>query len=101
MILYLCGPMSNMPLYNKPAFDEAALVLRRLGHTVLNPHEISPADDRTWEEALRNDLIVLLMHKPTMALLPGWDKSRGATLEHHVAKQLGFPIMTYANGILA
>lgn len=92
--------MSNIPLFNKPVFDEAARTLRGLGHQVLNPHEISPADGRSWEEALRVDLIAVLTHKPTIALLPGWTNSRGATLEHHVAQQLGFAIMTYADGKL-
>lgn len=100
MTLYLSGPMSGIPLHNKFAFEEAAFTLRRQGHTVLNPHEISPADGRSWEEALRSDLIIMLMHKPTLVLLPGWDLSRGARLEQHVAQQLGFPIMTYANGKL-
>lgn len=101
MTLYLSGPMSGMPLHNGPAFNEAAATLRAQGHTVINPHEISPPDGRTWEEALRNDLLAMLApERCELVLLPGWERSRGARLEHHVAKELGFMIRTYANGIL-
>jgi hypothetical protein len=98
MILYLSGPMSGIALHNRPAFDEAASTLRAQGHVVLNPHEISPPDGRTWEAALRADLLAMLQRADGIVLLPHWRCSRGARLEHHVAKELSFAFYVYTDG---
>lgn len=91
---YISGPMSNMPEFNFPAFHAAAATLRAEGLDVLNPAELDEADDvppggRPWEDYLRRD-IRALMDCRGIALLPGWEKSRGACLEAHVAQALGF-----------
>jgi hypothetical protein len=102
MTYYLSGPMSGMPLHNKPAFDAAAATLRAAGHVVLNPHEIAPADpEMTWEAALRTDLLAILMLPDCqLVMLSGWKESRGARLEHHVASELRLPIYHYHEGQL-
>jgi hypothetical protein len=102
--LYIAGPMTGIQEFNFPAFRQAAQQLRDAGHVVVSPHEwplpcgcvdLPPrcgAVDHAWAEFLRSDLIVLLNHAEGVALLPGWEKSRGATLEVHVAEALGMPV---------
>lgn len=107
MTIYVSGPMSLIPDMNKAAFNEAAAELRQQGHTVLVPHEItavaanSANDACSWDQAMRADLIAMLRADcDTIAMLPGWEHSRGARLEHHVAKKLGYDIYSYAHGEL-
>lgn len=38
---YLSGPMTGIPKYNYPLFEQVATRLRRMGLKVISPHEIS------------------------------------------------------------
>jgi hypothetical protein len=89
--LYLAGPMTGLPGLNFPAFHAAATELRTLGHTVVNPAEINPDHHMSWEACMRKD-IAELVKCDRIHLLPGWESSRGATLEHHIAERLGLAI---------
>lgn len=90
--LYLSGPMSGLPNLNREAFHEAAKKLRKKGFKVVNPPELDKNEpQRTWEGCLRRD-ITWLMTCTKIATLPNWKKSRGATLEVHIGKQLKYPI---------
>lgn len=95
-LLYLSGPMSGMPDLNFPAFHRAAAKLRASGYDVVNPAEMDEADTspKEWHEYLRRDLIEMLQRRCThIALLPGHENSKGATLELTVAKALGMEVM--------
>lgn len=87
--IYLSGPMTGIPEHNFPLFNAETARLRGLGYEVVNPVEVNPDTGTTWEECLRRDLAELLTCD-TIALLPGWQQSRGALLEWHVAVKLGF-----------
>jgi hypothetical protein len=111
MKIYLSGPMSGIPYFNKPAFDTAAKSLRALGHTVFNPPEWdirhfgaemldNPRGDASEAAAqhgfdiriaLRADLIWIIEHAQCIAMLPGWQNSKGALAEFHTAQALGLP----------
>lgn len=92
--LYLAGPMSGYPEHNIPAFREAATRLRCLGFEVVSPAEGEGAeqDGRSWEDWMRRD-IKLLADCEAVACLPGWEQSRGATLETNIARDLGMPLL--------
>lgn len=90
MRVYLSGPMTALPYLNFPAFMEEARRLRKLGYDVVNPVDINPDQDAEWADCLRADLRELLTCD-TIAMLPGWQNSRGAKLERYVAKELGMP----------
>ncbi|QFG08900.1 hypothetical protein PBI_MALAGASYROSE_52 [Mycobacterium phage MalagasyRose] len=96
--VYLAGPMSDYPDYNTPAFTAAAAWLRGAGFEVINPAELhEPDPEKAWDWYLRRDLAELV--KCThIVLLPGWEASRGAQLEHHVATALKLRV-TYPNEI--
>ena len=90
MTIYISGPMSSLPNLNRDAFAAAAAKLRGLGYAVVNPAETDPPGEPTWEECMRAD-IRDMMGCTHLALLPGWENSRGATLEVHIAEALGMP----------
>lgn len=88
--VYLSGPMSGIPESNFPAFHEWAARLRAEGFEVVSPAEIEEAG--SWEMCLRKDMREL----PTcdaIALMPGWERSKGAHLELHVAHRLGMEVI--------
>lgn len=92
MKIYLSGPMTGLPEYNYPAFHDAAKRLREQGHDVVSPAELHGDDILTWEQYMRAD-IKALCDCDTLALLPGWESSRGAHLELHIAHRLGIRIV--------
>ncbi len=108
MKIYVAGPMRGYPQFNFPAFLDAAAKLRTAGHEVFSPAEHDMAggfdpsgcngsfDDPKYlrqgfslREALCADLTWICTHADGVALLPGWEKSLGATAEQATALALG------------
>lgn len=90
--VYLSGPMTGMPGLNFPAFYAEAARLEKLGYDVVNPAEINPDPGMDWNECMRRDLRALL-DCDALALLDGWQKSKGAHLEMDVAHRIGMEIV--------
>lgn len=88
MRCYISGPITGMPGLNKPAFAEAARLLSDHGLEPVNPHCNGVEPQASWEQHMRAD-IALLVTCEAIYLLPGWENSRGATLELHIARALG------------
>ena len=88
---YVAGPMTGKKDLNFPAFNAEAARLRQEGWEVLNPAEINPDHSKSWEACMRSDLAALVTCD-AISLLPGWENSKGATLEHHVAQRLGLEV---------
>lgn len=93
--LYLAGPMTGLPDFNRPAFHAAAAALRAAGYEVVNPAELDESEPITdpdgpgaWERYMRRD-IPHLCKCDALAQLPGWTKSRGAVLEESIAFEIG------------
>lgn len=109
--VYLAGPMRGIPHFNFPAFHAGARELRIQGYEVFSPaendikqagHDISKdrADgDETKVEgfslrkALGQDLAWICAEADAIAMLPGWEKSRGSIAEHATAVALGLKII--------
>jgi len=89
--VYVAGPMTGYAEFNFPAFHAAAAALRADGIEVVNPAEHGIVDGAEWEDYLRFDIAKIAVCE-SIALLPGWSKSRGAVLEVHVARALGMPM---------
>lgn len=90
--IYLSGPMTGIKDNNIPAFNAAAAKLRRLGLEVVNPAEIKPDTGTAWEDYMRADLKALLTCD-TIALMGGWENSKGAHLELHLAHRVGMTVV--------
>lgn len=89
--LYISGPMSGLPDYNHPAFNEAARLLRAAGYQVTNPAEKALPITATWLQHMRAD-IRAMMDCDGLAILPGWQNSRGANAEINLAHSLGLDV---------
>lgn len=113
--IYIAGPMTGIPQFNFPLFDEAARVLRHDGYDAVSPAELDDPEDRkaalespdghmhgghhmnkTWGDFLARDVKLLADDGiEAVVVLPGWETSRGARLETYVANALcGLPIFT-------
>src|SRR6185295_5467208 len=94
---YIAGPMTGYDEFNYPAFHDAAMRLRDMGFEVVSPAELNPielslqVDDdyhrRLYPSFIKRD-ITALMECDHIYMLDGWEKSKGATLEHHIATVL-------------
>jgi len=118
---YLAGPMTGIPQFNFPAFDEAAKALRAKGFDIISPAELDKTDTReaamaspdgsadsygrdagpdgkikeTWGEFLARDVKLVADEVDGLVLLPGWTRSRGARLEAFVGVTCGRVFLTY------
>lgn len=89
--VYIAGPMTGLPELNFPAFHAAAADYRKRGCFVVNPAELNPDHAMPWFECMQRDIPALCTCE-MIVLLDGWTESKGARLEHHVARELGFAI---------
>jgi hypothetical protein len=91
MRIYLAGPMTQT------AFHTAAYVLRRQGHEVFNPAEEDIKrqgfDVSDLRAALSADTKYICEEADAIAMLPGWENSKGARAEHALALALGHRVM--------
>lgn len=94
LALYLAGPMTGLPDFNYPAFFAAADALRQAGYTVLNPADIGLHPTWTWADYMRVGLETLMTQADAVAVLPGWESSRGARLEVRLARRCGLRVHT-------
>lgn len=90
--VYISGPMTGIENHNFPAFHARAQQLRDAGHEVVNPAEMGVTDGMTWADYMRRDIAELVTCE-AISLLPGWESSRGARLEHVLAMALGMEIL--------
>jgi hypothetical protein len=89
---YIAGPMTGLPDSNYPAFDTAAVKLRALGFDVENPAENPAPPCGSWR-AYMQMAVGQLARCDAVALLPGWEASKGARVEFDLARGLGIEVM--------
>src|SRR6266700_7527506 len=99
MKIYLAGPMRGVPMFNFPAFHEAAARLRAQGHEVFSPAE---KDAEAGQDGTKPALTIShymaidlpeVCRADAVVLLPGWEKSQGATIEIAVGRAVGKQIL--------
>lgn len=118
MKVYIAGPMTNIQDFNYPAFFDAEVQLTNLGHEAINPARLDSNEDvpqalaasiasialndelgHSWEYYIRRD-IPIMMKANALCLLPGWQGSRGASLEVQLATALKIPLLILKDGKL-
>lgn len=90
--VYIAGPMSGLPSFNYFAFNKLAQRLRAAGIHVENPAENPVPVCGTWQGYMRMALTQLVTCD-TLVLLPGWEASRGASIERQLALDLGLRVL--------
>lgn len=105
--IYIAGPMTGIPDFNFPAFREASATLRSLGLHVTSPHEVTEESDgidapreKPWSFYMRNSLRAML-DCDRVLMLPGWEMSKGAIIEHRVAHELCMPVYYSIGSVFA
>lgn len=91
MRVYISGPMTGYPLMNRVEFNRAEDALRIAGYDPINPSSNGLPDDALYDQHMRADLRMLL-EADAVAVLPGWELSRGSQIETRLASDLGMPI---------
>ena len=104
--IYISGPMTGIePREYRRRFREAETILRRHGYGCINPCRVWPCrfpwlyrlmntllgKRLTYAVILAYDLILLMTRADGIAMLRGWQASRGAQIENYVARH--FPMM--------
>lgn len=87
--VYIAGPMSGLPKFNRPAFFAAEEYLIEHGAKVMNPAMLPLGFDH--HEYMKISMPMLDACE-AVAFLPGWQLSKGARMEftraHHEQKLL-------------
>lgn len=89
--LYLSGPMTGIPDFNRPAFNFAAGQLRTAGYIVINPADNSDDPNSEWIDYIKAD-IAHVFRAHAIATLRGWQTSKGALIETTIAHHRGIPV---------
>ena len=87
MTIYIAGPMTGLPDYNRAAFNAKAAELKAKGWRILNPAALPTLDyDLYWpiNKAMLDGADAIYM-------LNGWQHSNGANKELSYAGQLEIP----------
>lgn len=107
-LVYLGGPMSGVPDYNFPHFREAAENLRSKDIRVISPAELDEErgikpdpngmalSTDEWAVVMLDDL-ARIVHVDAVVVLPGWENSKGASIEVQWARALSIPVFAYAD----
>ena len=90
MKVYLAGPMSGYPEFNYPMFFAMAAKLRAQGFEVVNPAELCADLDGDWSACMARTLPAV-RGCDAIAMLYGWQNSKGARLEQEAAAARGIP----------
>lgn len=88
-IVYIAGPMTGKPNYNREAFAAKMKELIEQGYTVLSPHFLP--DGLQYRDYIAIGL-AQVQAAEAIFMLPGWRESDGARAEFMLAVSLGLSV---------
>jgi hypothetical protein len=108
--VYIAGPIAGKDNGNREAFTAAKVRIAAAGHEPVNPWDIPPDHDEeccpgeppehdpegghAYGCYLRADILEL-MYCNAIMFLDGWQQSKGASTEAHVAQSIGLPVVYF------
>lgn len=93
-MIYISGAITGRDFAEaKAQFDAAEKRLTDAGHRCVNPCSQGLIDGYEWADYMRMD-IQNLCQCTKIYMLKGWENSKGARLEHHIATEIGKDSMT-------
>jgi hypothetical protein len=92
--------MTGIAEFNAPAFAKYAEKYRAKGFAVVSPPEMDAGDyHQPYTTYIRRDVTRLLQGDiEAVYLLPGWENSKGARLEKHLAEVMGLRVCDAETG---
>lgn len=88
--IYIAGPISGLPNFNRDAFNAVAHRLLGLSHVALNPAILPDGLEQHEYMAICIEMVKMA---DQLVMLPGWERSAGARAEHALAIKLGKAII--------
>lgn len=92
-IIYIAGRITGVdPKECYETFEKAELELNTRGHISYNPRRlVDQRTDRSYNEQLR-DALYWMLCSDAIYMLPSWQDSVGARIEHAIAVEKRIPI---------
>ncbi len=91
MIIYICGPMTGIKDFNRPAFNITAALLEDGGDVAINP-AVLPSGLSQFQ--YMDICMAMLRSAEAIFLLKGWELSAGAQAEYALAHKLGLKVIS-------
>jgi hypothetical protein len=85
-VVYLSGPMSNLPNLNRDAFHQWEHIIKIQHATVLSP---AHADQKKIYSQLIRDGLNMVIHANVTIMLLNWRDSHGANVEWTITTLIG------------
>lgn len=84
--IYIAGPMTGLPNFNRDAFRKEAQRLQSIGHATLSSAFLPVGIEPHKREAI-------IYSVDQVVVLPGWENCTQATSDHALAIKLGKPVI--------
>lgn len=93
--VYISGQITGLEQEVAQAkFEEAEILLVEKGYKPFNPMKLNPPTiSKRWKEYMLDD-IILLFNCDAIYLLDNWQESKGARIEHFIAKEMNMVILS-------
>jgi len=89
---YISGMITGIRDEAPALFQKAEIEVLDLDHDSINPMKLPENGEKSWSDFLRRD-IKALCDCDGIYMLNNWRDSNGATLELHIAVQLGLDVI--------
>jgi len=92
--IYLAGKITDLPFeVAVENFADAEQFVTAHGYVALNPMTLFPKQAGwQWHDYMLADLRIVLTEAEAIFMLDNWQTSKGARIEHAIARELGIPV---------